>query len=154
MNSELNSDLKKAYVQVLFRFKKTGLDFPKIQDVNLTELFVMAGISNNLFLNKSSINLTEIQNITHITKGAISSMFTSLEKRGYVIRETDKTNRRKITVELTPEGERVIAEAQKQVDAMLEAILSRFGKEKSRQLVLLLNELSDITDEIRKDGLK
>ncbi|MDR3314369.1 MAG: transcriptional regulator [Oscillospiraceae bacterium] len=149
----MHDDLKKSYIQVLFRFRKTGLDFPKISDLNITELFVMAGISNNAFLDKSSCNLTEIQNNTHITKGAISLMFTSLEKRGYVIRETDKTNRRKITVALTPEGERVITEAQKQADALLDATLSRFGAEKSQQLVALLNELSDITDEMKRDGV-
>jgi DNA-binding MarR family transcriptional regulator len=145
----MDTKLKQEYIQVLFRFKKVGLDFPKISDVNMTELFVMAGISNNAFFKDKSIDLTEIQNHTHITKAAISQIFTSLEKRGYVIRETDRSNRRRITVELTTEGEKVLAEAQKQSDLMLEQILTRLGEEKSWQIISLLNELSDITDELK-----
>jgi DNA-binding MarR family transcriptional regulator len=149
----MDTKLKREYIQVLFRFKKAGLDFPKISDVNMTELFVMAGISNNAFFKDKSIDLTEIQNLTHITKAAISLMFTSLEKRGYVIRETDRSNRRRITVELTTEGEKVLAEAQTQVDLMLDQTLSRLGEEKAWQLISLLHELSDISDELKNNGV-
>jgi DNA-binding MarR family transcriptional regulator len=147
----MDTGLKKQYIQVLFRFRKVGLASPKISGVNMTELFVMAGISNDISLDKKSVNMSEIQCNTHITKAAISQMFSSLEKRGYVIRETDRSNRRKITVELTPEGERIISEAQREVDKMLDETLSRLGEQKARQLISLLNELSDILDELKKD---
>jgi DNA-binding MarR family transcriptional regulator len=148
----MDTKLKKQYVQVLFRFRKAGLDFPKISDVNMTELFVMAGLSNNVFCDDKSVNMTEIQNNTYISKAAISLMFTSLEKRGYVIRETDRNNRRKITVELTAKGETILAEAQGQVNQMLEEILSRLGEGKAWQLVSLLNQLSDIADDIKRES--
>jgi DNA-binding MarR family transcriptional regulator len=147
----MDISLKKAYIQILFRFRKNGLDIPKILDVNITELFVMAGISNNIFCNDKSVNMAQIQSNTHITKAAISQMFTSLEKRGYVVRETDKTNRRKITVELTPAGERILEEAQKQVDGMLEKTIARLGEEKAWQLIGLLEELSDIAEDIKRE---
>ncbi|MDR3344387.1 MAG: winged helix DNA-binding protein [Oscillospiraceae bacterium] len=111
----------------------------------------MAGISNNIFCNDKSVNMAQIQSNTHITKAAISQMFTSLEKRGYVVRETDKTNRRKITVELTPAGERILEEAQKQVDGMLEKTIARLGEEKAWQLIGLLEELSDIAEDIKRE---
>jgi DNA-binding MarR family transcriptional regulator len=146
----MDNTLKEQYMKVLFRFKKAGLDFPGLTEVNMSELFVMAGIANNDFCcEKSVINTAEIQSHIFISKAAISLMFTSLEKRGYLIRETDKTNRRKITVELTPEGVRILAAAQKQMDELLEETLSRFGEEKTWQLISLLNQLSDISEELK-----
>jgi DNA-binding MarR family transcriptional regulator len=147
----LDNNLKKQYIQILFRFRKIGLDFPKSLDVNITEFIVMAGISNSAFCKDKSVDVLEIQKNIHVTKSAVSQNFSSLEKRGYIIRERNKTNRRRITVELTPEGKRILKEAQKQVDHMLEKTLSRFGEEKARQLVSLLNELSDISDGIENE---
>ncbi|MDR3240260.1 MAG: transcriptional regulator [Clostridiales bacterium] len=145
----MDNELKKQYMQILFRFRKAGLDFPKISDVNMTELFVMSGISNNACSGDKRVDMTEIQSNTHITKAAISLMFTSLEKRGYVVRETDRSNRRKITVELTAEGEKILAEAQQKVDWTLDETLSQLGEEKAWQLISLLNQLSDILDELK-----
>jgi len=148
----MDAELKKEFMQILFRFKKAGPDFSTSSDVNMTELFVMAGISNKMFFKDNSVDLTEIQNLTHITKAAISQIFTSLDKRGYVIRETDRSNRRRITVELTAEGERVLAQAQSRADRMLEQILSRLGEEKAWQFISLLNEVSDIADELKGES--
>jgi DNA-binding MarR family transcriptional regulator len=145
----MDEDLKEKFVLALFRFRKTGVELPRKRDLNMTELFVLGGISKKAFLKGKTVNLSEIQDHFHITKGAISQMFTSLEKRGYIIRETDKDNRRRITIELTDEGTRTIDDAEKQVNIMLDSILSRLGEEKARQLVLLLDELCDISDELK-----
>ncbi|MDR3242679.1 MAG: MarR family transcriptional regulator [Clostridiales Family XIII bacterium] len=146
----MDSNLKEQYIQVLFRFKKAGLDFPKVSDVNMTELFVMAGISENAFCGDKSVNMAEIQSSIYITKAAISQMFTSLEKKGYVVRETDRSNRRKITVELTDAGSKILEGAKKQADQMLEQTLSRLGEENAWRLITLLNRLSDIFDEVKQ----
>lgn len=125
------------------------MDFPKMSNINMTEFFVMNGLSKNMFGVDKSVDLSQIQCHTHITKAAISQMFTSLEKRGYIIRETDKSNRRKITVTLTPQGTEILAQSQQQANQTLEEILHRLGEEKAQQLVSLLSELSDIRDDIK-----
>jgi len=149
----MNSELKKSYIQVMFRFRKSGMDFPKLAGVNMMELFVMAGLSNNSFCDDKHIDLEQIKRHTHTTKAAISLMFTSLEKRGYVIREIDKSNRRKITVVLTDAGNKVLEETKIKVDFLLDKIFTRFGEDKAWQLITLLNELSDVSDEIKQDIL-
>jgi DNA-binding MarR family transcriptional regulator len=146
----MDEDFKEKFLLSMFRFRKTGLELPGKKDVNLTELFVLGSISKKAFIKGKTVNLSEIQEQFHITKGAISQMFTSLEKRGYIIRETDRTNRRRITVELTAEGTKTIDDAEKRVTTMLDILLDRLGEEKARQLVLLLDELLDITDELKE----
>ena len=148
----MDNDLKKNYMQALFRFKKCGLDFQRMPDVNMTELFVMAGLSNNIYGVDQCVSLSKIQGHAHITKAAISQMFTSLEKRGYVIRETDPSNRRRITVTLTTEGEEILKQAQAQADRMLNEILCRFGEENAWQLISLLTQLSDITEGLKLEN--
>ncbi|NLZ46589.1 MAG: MarR family transcriptional regulator [Clostridiales bacterium] len=150
MDTEMiNDELKKEYIQVLFRFRKYGLDYPKMNDVNMTELLVMTGLSTNAIDKEEFVDLAEIQSRAHISKAAISQIFTSLEKKGYVIRETDKNNRRRIIVELTPSGEKILEEAEERVDTVLNETLSRLGNENLKQLVTLMNKLSDISDDIK-----
>ena len=146
----MENDLKKKFMQAIFRFRKSGMDFPKLADINMTEFFVMNGLSKNIFGDDNSVDLSQIQYHTHITKAAISQMFTSLERRGYIIRETDKSNRRRITVVLTPQGTEILAQSQQQANKTLEEILLRLGLEKAQQLVELLSELSDIRDDIKR----
>lgn len=147
----MDSNLREEYIRTLFRFKKTGFHFPKALEVNMTELFVMMGMNRNTFCHGKNVNVPEIQNHMHITKAAISQIFTSLEKRGYIIRETDRTNRRKITVELTDAGRKVLEDAKEQMDQELDLILSRFGEQNAWQLIALLRQMSDISDEIKKE---
>ena len=149
----MDSELKKRYIQVLFRFRKSGLDFPKIADVSMMELFVMAGLSNNNFCDGKRVDLTQIKGHTHTTKAAISLMFTSLEKKGYVIREIDKSNRRKITVVLTDAGNQVLENAKVKIDLLLDKTFTRFGEDKAWQLITLLNELSDVSDQLKQEML-
>lgn len=147
----LDNELKKKFMQAIFRFRKSGMDFPKMADINMTEFFVMNGLSKNIFGQDQSVDLSQVQCHTHVTKAAISQMFTSLEKRGYIIRETDKSNRRKITVTLTQQGKEILALSQRAADKTLDEILFRLGEDKARQLVCLLSELSDISDEIKRE---
>ncbi|MFZ2257189.1 MAG: transcriptional regulator [Clostridiaceae bacterium] len=147
----MDKNLKEDYIQCLFRFKKSGFGFPKSSELNMKELFVMAGLTNNIYGVDTSVDLSEVQSHTHITKAAISQMFSSLEKRGYVIRETDKTNRRKITVVLTPEGEAVLKRAKEETEVSLDEMLLRLGTENAKQLITLITQLSDIADEINQE---
>ena len=147
----MGTELKNQLMQSLFRFRKTSFDYVKISDLNMTELFVLSNLMKTHFNEGTSVDLTQIQSHTYITKAAISKMFTSLEKKGYVIRETDKTNRRKITVEITPCGKDVIEDASQKANEVLDAVFTQFGADNTHQLISLLNSFSDITEDVKKE---
>ncbi|MDR3319263.1 MAG: winged helix DNA-binding protein [Clostridiales bacterium] len=111
----------------------------------------MAGISKKSLLAGSSVSIAEVQKQTQTTKSAVSSMFTALEKKGYVTRETDRSNRRNITVELTKEGERVLEEMDKKFTATLGKVLTQFGDENAVRLIALMNALMDILATVKED---
>jgi DNA-binding MarR family transcriptional regulator len=149
----MDRELKTQYIQALFRLRRMETDTAAtIPNVNMTELHVMAGISKNMFGDDNSVDLSKIHNEIFVTKAAVSKMFTSLERKGYIIRETDKANRRRITVELTESGEKVLKEAIFQTEQTLDKIISRFGEDNMRQFISLLGQLSDVRDEVMRES--
>ncbi len=78
-------------------------------------------------------------------------MMNSLEKKGYINREIDKVDRRKVIVTLTKAGKEVWKETKESADNNLEEFISRLGDEKTKQLIALLNDVSDISVEMKND---
>lgn len=145
----MEKDLKKSFMQVMFRFKKSVMDFPKILDLTIKELYLLSTLSDEGCGIHQPVDLSEIKGHMHITKAAISQMFTSLEKKGYVVRETDPANRRKITVALTSKGKQVLDLSIAQADKVLDETLDRLGTENAWELISLINQFSDIAGEVK-----
>jgi DNA-binding MarR family transcriptional regulator len=146
----MDEELRDKYVNAMFRFRKAGMFFPHVSNVNMREMFVMHGLAKKPEWMDKNVNTPELMDNVQVSKAAISKMFSALENKGYVIRETDKNNRRKITVELTEEGERVLKAVKSHVDSMLDETIARMGEEKTKLLISLLDELSDITEEVKR----
>jgi DNA-binding MarR family transcriptional regulator len=83
-----------------------------------------------------------------ISKAAVSQMLGSLEKKGYIQREINPSNRRKIVITLTKKGKISIDNAEKSIDDLMMRIIERFGEENSRNLACLLNRFTESVDEI------
>ncbi|MDR3167673.1 MAG: transcriptional regulator [Treponema sp.] len=82
-----------------------------------------------------------------VSKAAVSQILGSLEKRGYIQRETDRDNRRKIIITLTQKGKTAVDKAGKKMDALMSQILNDFGEKETRNFVLLVNRFSEIVKE-------
>ena len=143
--------LKEEIVHALFRFRKVGMILPQRSDLNMTELLVMRRIEEMSTLVDNSINLSEIHCNLHITKSAISQMLGSLEKKGYIERSIDTTDRRKVLVNLTQTGIEIMQETKESVNNHLGEIVSRLGNENTEQLISLLERVSDISEELKSE---
>jgi len=145
----MDDNLKEQFVHAIFRFRKSGMTLPAEFDIRITELFLLRSISANISHPNKSVHVSVIQNKLHITKPAVSQMLNSLEKRGYVKREMDKDDRRKIAVTLTSAGEEILKKAQEYFNLRLEATISRFGVENTKQITHLFNLLADINEDLK-----
>jgi DNA-binding MarR family transcriptional regulator len=74
-------------------------------------------------------------------------MLGSLEKRGYILRETDTGNRRKIIIILTPKGRTAVDKAKQGMDDLVSHIITRLGEEDSRHLVRLMDRFVEVMDD-------
>lgn len=147
-----NNSMRKQFMDALFRFKKIGESFHRKSDISMRELFMMQSIKENALRQRNNIDMPVIQNNLHVTQAAVSQMLNSLEKKGYIIRDIDKTNRRKITVTLTQKGEVLLDSTIGEHDRMMEKVFSCFGEDNTRQLITLLNALSDVVDELKSEN--
>jgi DNA-binding MarR family transcriptional regulator len=83
-----------------------------------------------------------------VSKAAVSQMLGSLEKRGYIQREIDRENRRKIIISLTNKGKVAVDKADKDLDELMSLIIDRFGEQDTRTFVKLLNQFEEVVDEV------
>ena len=96
------------------------------------------------------LHTAELQKKLFISKPAVSQMYKSLEKKGYIYRETDKNDRRKVVVTLTPKGHEILQQVKEYFDDRLAEIITEFGEENTIQLIELFNRFADISESLNK----
>ena len=141
--------LRNQLVYALIRLRRTKL-MAKYTDMDLTALFVMRSLANNQPDANSNIYLHDLQNTLHISKAAISQIANNLEKKGYLIREINKENRRKLTVTLTSEGREALQQAESEFDKMLSEFFTLLGEKDSNEMVRLFSRFADIAEDLQE----
>ena len=87
------------------------------------------------------VSPTYLSQTINTTKGRISSILKTLEKKGEIVREVDRDNRRNVLITLTEAGrERITSELESSYDMMVKAFKS-LGEEEVNEAVRLLNKL-------------
>lgn len=120
------------------------------KDLSLAEFTALAQIEHNREHSPENIYADDLQQYLFVSKPAISQMLKALEKAGYIKREINLENRRKLTVTLTDEGRQALKIAKRYYRDALERIVETFGVEKTRQLISLFSEFSSIATDVRK----
>lgn len=150
----MDKSLKEQYMRAIIRFRKVGIILPYTSDLNITELVVMRGLEENCPYSDNNISISEVQEGLHITKSAISQMMNSLEKKGFIERRIDTEDRRKIVVTLTQAGKDILKETKESANHNLSEIISHLGDGNTKQFIDLLNQVSDISEELKKANQK
>ncbi|MGE4584733.1 MAG: MarR family winged helix-turn-helix transcriptional regulator [Sphaerochaeta sp.] len=148
-----DSTLKEQLIHALLRFKKLGMTFPADYHVNVGEFFVMKNLEKGHLCPEGPMNVSDIHHNLHVTKPAISQMLNSLEKKGYVSRAIDPTDRRRISVTLTEEGSKVLKAVKQYMDQTLEMTITRFGEDNVRELISLFTLLVDISEDVQAQAM-
>jgi DNA-binding MarR family transcriptional regulator len=147
----MQDGIKKELVRLIFRSKNIGLRFPSAiggneRDINMAEAALMKGIADKTLDSEGA----KIQEALCINKAAVSQMLGVLERKGYINRETNKDNRRKIILTLTPKGQRAVKNTERTIDTLLSEIIKRFGENDMELFVPQFNRFADIIAELVK----
>ena len=140
--------LRNKFVYALVRLRRTKL-MSKYTDMDLTALFMLESLNKNHPEADQNVYLHELQDILHISKAAISQIANNLENKGYLFREINKGNRRKLTVTLTPEGREAMRQAEIEFDKTLSEFFVLLGENDSREMVRLFIRFADIAEELQ-----
>jgi DNA-binding MarR family transcriptional regulator len=147
----MDRSLKEELVQTMHRIKKVGMSRSTGFDIHRGDLIVMQAIAENSSHPETSVYVSDIQSKLYITKPAVSQILNALEKKGYVSREIDKNDRRKIAVTLTPKGQEILKQMRADADQMLETVISRLGEENTRQMIRLFTLMADISEDLKRE---
>jgi DNA-binding MarR family transcriptional regulator len=146
----MNENLADQLIQSFLRFRKVGMLFHGGQDASVGEIVVMRGLAKKTSNNKD-FEVSDFHKDLHITKPAVSQIYSSLEKKGYITRNVDTSDRRKIVATLTPKGKEILKSMGDQFNKMINEIITRMGEDNSKQLISLFNRLSDISEDMRNE---
>jgi DNA-binding MarR family transcriptional regulator len=141
----MNSTIKEQLLDAVQRLRKPIL-LSYYADLDLTTLSLMKSIEDNSPNSDNNVYMFDLQDELRISRGAISQIASNLEKKGYLIRETDKNNRRKQIVTLTTEGREAMRQAE--CDKVLTAFFTRLGENDAHEMVRLFNRFADIAEEM------
>lgn len=148
-------ELKVQFVELLARFKKIDICASSASQLQATEIAVMIRASNPYMPPGGCASVSEIHQTLHISKAAVSQTLNALEKKGYITRKIDLSDRRKIKVTVTASGVSELEKAKGLYDELLDEVLNQFGVENTQTLIELVEKLIAIFEEMnRPDNTK
>ena len=141
----MHETLKEQLENTIFRFHRIHMNGMPKADVHMRKICALRKIAEQ----KETENVLygELEHKLAVSKPALSQMFRSMEKSGYVVREIDPGDYRKVLFTLTPKGKELLCGMRGQLDRMLDETITRFGEDNTRQLITLFNGFADVFEQ-------
>ena len=101
-------------------------------------------------ISKKPVQMNELSNELMVSSPTITSLIDRMEKKGIVKRE-DCKDRRKIEIQLTPEGKKFYEKTREQIREFLQKSVSVLSPQETTELLLLLKKLKNA---ISQEGIR
>jgi MarR family 2-MHQ and catechol resistance regulon transcriptional repressor len=101
-------------------------------------------------ISKKPMQMNELGHELAVSSPTITSLIDRMEKKGLLRRE-DCIDRRKIEIQLTPEGKRFYEKAKEQITEFLQKSVSVLTPQETTELLLLLKKLKNA---ISQEGIR
>lgn len=156
-DEEMNENLENQLVRSIFQFKRLattgfGMDLVnKNNQLNMTELMLMNELADNITNSGNNVGLADVTEYLSVSKPAVSQILNSLEKKGFIIREIDKNNRRNLIVTLTDDGRMVLENEITDFSDNLKHIISHLGEDDVRSMITIVNRMIKITNQLNHE---
>jgi DNA-binding MarR family transcriptional regulator len=117
---------------------KKETSFAALFDLTPTELRCL-----RMFSKKSTVSIKEMIEELEISAGRVTHILTSLEKKNYIIRRVDSTDKRNHLVDLTAESRKFINQLSKKHIEIHQSILDNIGNENKTMVTSVMSQLID-----------
>jgi DNA-binding MarR family transcriptional regulator len=87
----------------------------------------------------------------HITSGTVTSLLDNLERKGYIVRSSDRDDRRRVLVDITPTAQEVLDGALPAVQQVARQLIDRIGVQRQQALLEILDEIRDAIADLPDD---
>lgn len=145
----MDQELSKKLLCKIFKFKKATAQMSGSADVSLNEVLAMVTVDNQSEKSEKSLLAAELSETLCITSSAVSQMLTSLERKGFVYRDINVSDKRQYRFMLTDEGRQITQQMKDEIDRTMSRIILRFGEDKIIEFMEMLDEFSEILTQLQ-----
>lgn len=157
VHSSSGGQLLQAFQEV----RRGSAGFRPIGDLRQSEFYMVHAIFFGLMrqtenlgegqLPPPGVTVSYLSRTTHNSMPAVSQLLKGLEEKGIVVRVPAKSDRRKVYVRLTEQGQSTVKEAGRTFFELLDEVADRMGKEDTERLIYLLHKVSGILHEVKDE---
>lgn len=113
-------------------------------DLNPSEFFILHKIAINSKINPDkSMSPSDISRDLHVSSPTVTQHITNLETKGFILREIDKKDRRKIKITLTQEGITCLKEAKSSMMKIFDGLSNYLGSEETKMFIKMLTKSTE-----------
>jgi len=87
----------------------------------------------------------------HITSGTVTSLLDNLERKQYVVRSSDRDDRRRVLVDITPAAQALLDDVLPAIQQVARQLIDRIGPQRQKVLLDILDEIRHATAELPDD---
>jgi DNA-binding MarR family transcriptional regulator len=87
----------------------------------------------------------------HITSGTVTSLLDNLERKQYVVRSSDRDDRRRVLIDITPAAQALLDEALPAIQQVARLLVDRIGPERQQVLLDILDEVRNAAADLPED---
>ena len=84
----------------------------------------------------------------HITSGSVTSLLDNLERKQYVVRSSDRDDRRRVLVDITAAAQQLLDEVLPAIQQVARQLVDRIGPERQQALLDILDEVRQAAAEL------
>lgn len=120
--------------------KKQNDMLENINRPNKGELFVLHFLS----MRKTAVIPSELSAALNASTARISALLGNLEKKGQIVRDIDKSNRRNILVTITEEGRKRAETEMKEIKSLMTRVFIDMGEEDTAEFIRLTSQFFEL----------
>ena len=144
-------NLSKNLLYALLKFRKTATQISHDSEIRMNEIMALFIVDTHCEGNEKPLLASEVGDALSVTPSAVSQIFTSLEKKGYVSRNISECDKRQYRFALTGKGRDVTYEAQYRMEKTMGRIISRFGEARIITFTQMLNDFAELMTQIHDE---
>jgi len=91
-----------------------------------------------------AVQPSEISSEMNVSSARVAQTLNSIEKKGWITRQIDLNDRRRILVRLTPEGKIAAENQYRKVTGLAAKMLSALGEEDAKEYIRITGKLAEI----------
>lgn len=136
------ADLAKEFMEIMhhMHMRKTQKQFSESMH---GEIFVL----NYIHRNEGNVIPSEISNEIGISTARVAATLNSLENKGWITRKIDVNDRRRILVDITPEGKEQVEQHFQIIMNTTTKMLEYLGEDDAKEYIRIMRKLAERSPE-------